>query len=235
VARLFAESDEVANVLIGPDFVAVGLRRPADWETFLQPLLAAVTEEFASSERGPDTPRVMGGPAGAGATRAALAVGPEAAGTGHPRTRLEEAWRQLGSLRPADAPDLARVLAAATGDDAPRRQVAASLLREADPREAATRWMRLATDPVRSVRRAAVDSVVDVGRQELRPLLETALADTDPWVRWKALRGLVELGPGPSRAAITALSDDPDFRVRLEAASALRSCASWSSPFTAGT
>jgi HEAT repeat protein len=57
----------------------------------------------------------------------------------------------------------------------------------------------------------------------LRPLLERALDDTDPWVRWKALRGLVELGVGPSRDAIEACAADPDFRVRLEVAAALRS------------
>jgi HEAT repeat protein len=61
-----------------------------------------------------------------------------------------------------------------------------------------------------------------VGRQELRPLLERALADADAWVRWKALRGLVELGPAPSRDAIAARADDTDFRVRLEVAAALR-------------
>jgi HEAT repeat protein len=64
--------------------------------------------------------------------------------------------------------------------------------------------------------------MVDDGREELRPLLERALDDADAWVRWKALRGLVELGPEPSRAAIETKADDPDFRVRLEAAAALR-------------
>jgi HEAT repeat protein len=55
----------------------------------------------------------------------------------------------------------------------------------------------------------------------LRPLLEHALGDTDAWTRWKALRGLVDLGVEPSRAAISPLAEDPDFRVRLEAAGAL--------------
>ena len=77
-------------------------------------------------------------------------------------------------------------------------------------------------DPVRAVRRAAVDAMVDAGREELRPLLESALGDADAWVRWKALRGLAELGAEPSRDAIAPKADDPDFRVRLEAASALR-------------
>jgi HEAT repeat protein len=111
---------------------------------------------------------------------------------------------------------------AAAGSDPARRQVAASLLREADETTAADDWGRLATDKARSVRRATFDAVVDVGRQELRPLLEAALADSDAWIRWKALRGLVELGPGPSREAIVGRAEDPDFRVRLEAAAALR-------------
>jgi HEAT repeat protein len=64
--------------------------------------------------------------------------------------------------------------------------------------------------------------MVDAGREELRPLLEGALGDADAWVRWKALRGLAELGAGPSRDVIGAKAADPDFRVRLEAAAALR-------------
>ena len=218
-ARFFDEFAEVANVLVGPDFVAVGLRRPNEWERLLLPILAVVVEEYASPGGGGATagPRVVGGPAGAGAGASA-----EAVDGGRRATRLAQAWRELRSLRPADPTDLAVVRAAATSDDAARRQVAASLLREADAEVAAADWARLAGDPVRSVRRAAVDAMVDVGRQELRPLLERALADTDPWVRWKALRGLAELGPGRSRDAIAARADDPDFRVRLEAAAALR-------------
>jgi hypothetical protein len=230
-ARLFAEFEEVANVLVGPDFVAVGLHRAADWERLLRPVLDVVTDEFADPDAPPDTsgPRVMGGPAGAGV------VGPgppptARSGAGHGAhsvdrrpSRLERAWHDLGSLRPgAKADDLARVREAASGDDPARRQVAANLLGEADPETAAADWARLVVDPVRSVRRAAVDAVVDAGRPELRALLETALADTDAWVRWKALRGLAQLGAGPSQAPVAALADDPDFRVRLEVAAALR-------------
>ena len=72
------------------------------------------------------------------------------------------------------------------------------------------------------MRRAVVDAMVDAERESLRVLLERALADADAWIRWKALRGLVELGVGPSRTAVTALAEDADFRVRLEAAGALR-------------
>ena len=226
VARLFAETDQVANVLVGPDFVAVGLRRATDWEALLHPVLTLVTEGFApdglAGDAGPGDGggrRVMGGPAGAGV------VGGGASPAPRPRrvSRLEQAWQELGALRPAEAGDLARVVAAAEGDEPSRRQVAASLLREADAGAAARHWARLVADPVRSVRRSAVDAMVDVDRPELRGLLESALADADAWVRWKALRGLAQLGAGPSRAAITARADDPDFRVRLEAAAALRS------------
>ena len=225
VARLFAEVDEVANVLVGPDFVAVGLRRAADWERLLHPVLTLVTEEFApdgaaagGAEEGGGR-RVMGGPAGAGVVGGSA---PPAAGSRRV-SRLEQAWQELGSLRPAEAADLARVVTAAESDEPARRQVAANLLREADAGVAAGHWARLVADPVRSVRRSAVDAVVDVERPELRALLESALVDTDAWVRWKALRGLAQLGAGPSRTAIAARADDPDFRVRLEVAAALRS------------
>ncbi len=234
--RLFAEFAEVANVLVGPEFVAVGLRRAADWERLLPSVLAVVADEFASSDgRGDGAPRVMGGPAGAGVPergpeRSGDQQRPEndpaartADGTANRVSRLEQAWRDLGSLRPAEPDDVAQVRAAVRSDDSSRRQVAASLLREADADAAADEWARLATDPVRAVRRAVADAMVDVDRQALRPLLEAALADTDAWVRWKVLRGLAQLGAAPSRHAITACSDDPDFRVRLEAAAALRS------------
>jgi len=83
-------------------------------------------------------------------------------------------------------------------------------------------WGRLLGDPSRGVRRATVDAMVDADRPALRPLLERALGDGDAWTRWKALRGLVELGVEPSRSVVATLADDPDFRVRLETARALR-------------
>ncbi len=220
-ARLFAGFEEVANVLVGPDFVAVGLHRAADWERLLRPVLDVVTDEFADPDAPPDTsgPRVTGGPAGAGV------VGGTAREPGTQRrlSRLDQAWRDLGSLHPAASPeDAARVREAAAGDDPARRQVAANLLGEADPDVASAEWARMVADPVRSVRRATVDAMVDAGRQELRTLLETALADTDAWVRWKAVRGLAGLGAGPSRERIEALAGDVDFRIRLEVAAALR-------------
>ena len=217
-ARLFHEFDQVANVLVGPDFVAVGLRRPSDWEALLAPVLAVVTDEFGDPESESGRPAATGAAAGP----PWLAGQPQPVGDGRRLTRLEQAWRDLGGLRPADPAELARVLAAAADPDQSHRQVAAYLLKEAEPVAAREQWARLVGDPVRAVRRAAVDAMVDAGRDELRPLLESALGDADAWVRWKALRGLAELGPAPSRAAITKKADDPDFRVRLEAAAALR-------------
>ena len=220
VARLFREFDRVANVLVGPDFVAVGLRRPGDWEQLLAPVLAAVTDEFADPEDSGGGPRPTG--AAGGPPWLAGRPPPHDPRDGRRLSRLEQAWRDLGDLRPAEPDGLAQVLAAA-GDTRPaRRQVAANLLREADPAVARDQWHRLVHDSVRAVRRAAVDAMVDAGRDELRPLLESALDDGDAWVRWKALRGLAELGPSESRAAIAAKADDPDFRVRLEVAAAMR-------------
>jgi HEAT repeat protein len=110
------------------------------------------------------------------------------------------------------------VLAATRDAEPARRQVAATLLADAPPEAAIRAWDRLLDDPSRAVRRSTVDAVAGVARQELRPLLERALEDDDAWTRWKALRGIGDLGTGPSRAAVIARASDPDFRVRLEAA-----------------
>jgi HEAT repeat protein len=114
------------------------------------------------------------------------------------------------------------VLSAARDQEPARRQVAANLLRDAPPTAAGEAWAVLAADPSRLVRRATIDAMVDVNREQLRTLLEQGLADQDPWVRWKALHGLASLGPAASRSAIEELRSDPDFRVRLEAAAALQ-------------
>lgn len=216
VRRLLESFPDLSTVLVARDFVALTLRHPDRWEALLGPVLEVVTEEFAAGGpvAGPDavtSPDVRGGGAGGsheGRDR---------------RTSLDRAWGELRRLRPGLEADLAVLLRAASGPDAARRQVAAGLLGEARPEAALAAWTALVDDASRLVRRATVDAVVDAGRPELRPLLERALADADAWVRWKALRGLHELGPEPSRRAIQARLDDPDFRVRLEAEAALRS------------
>ena len=89
---------------------------------------------------------------------------------------------------------------------------------DAEPEIADAAWAQLLDDPSRSVRRAAVDAMVDAERETLRPVLERALLDSDAWIRWKALVGLAALDIDPSRDAVTPLAGDTDFRVRLEAA-----------------
>ena len=216
VARLFDDFETVTNVLVGPDFVAVTISRPDQWERLLGPILRAVAEEFTGVGDDPGAP--------ARSERPSPTAESDAEPLRSPR-RLERAWAELGALR-ADRPgDLYRILAATLDAEPARRQVAAALLADAPPANAAEAWTRLFGDESRTVRRSVVDAVVDaVGdmtREELRPLLERALADADGWIRWKAVRGLDVLGVEPSRAALEARATDPDFRVRLEATRAL--------------
>lgn len=209
VARLFGAFDDVTNVLVGPDFVAVTIARPDRWSTLLGSMLRVVTEEFT----GPDA-RAASEPTPP--PRTSARTGSQEQDARAPR-RLERAWSELGALR-ADRPDeLARVLAAAHDAEPARRQVAAALLVDAPSETAMRAWEGLLGDSSRAVRRSVVDALAGTGRQELRLLLEAALDDVDAWIRWKALRGIAELGPAPSRAAIEARAADPDFRVRLEA------------------
>jgi hypothetical protein len=209
VAGIFGEFDAVTNVLVGPDFVAVTIARPDRWEELLEPILRAVTREFVAvaspaSESGLDTPTPVRAAVREDETRA-------------PR-RLERAWAELGALH-ADRPDdLERILAACDDPEPARRQVAAALLADAPADAADGAWAGLLDDSSRAVRRSTVDAVAGAERQELRLLLERALDDTDAWIRWKALSGIGAIGPEPSRAAIATVADDPDFRVRLEAA-----------------
>jgi Scaffold protein Nfu/NifU N terminal len=208
VARLVGEFKAVTNVLVGPDFVAVTIVRPDRWEELLEPILGAVTREFAGDVRVDPAP----------GTSAPATARPAVAG-GEPRaqSRLERAWAGLGALR-ADRPDdLERILTACTDAEPARRQVAAVLLADAPPDTAADAWARLLGDSSRAVRRSVVDTAAGAEWQGLRPLLERALADLDAWIRWKALSGLGAIDPAPSRAAIATLTEDPDFRVRLEA------------------
>jgi HEAT repeats/Scaffold protein Nfu/NifU N terminal len=215
VARLFAEFDDVANVLVGPDFVAVGFRRPDRWEQLLDPVLNAITTEFASTAADVEHISAADAEPRDESSRSRPEVAPDGG------TALERAWKELGSLRPDRPGDLERILSATSSPNSADRQVAARVLVDAAAEVAEQEWGRLLDDPSRSVRRAAVDAMVDIERPALRPLLEQALRDADAWTRWKALRGLVDLGVEPSRVVVSRLAEDPDFRVRLEATSAL--------------
>jgi len=215
VTRLFATFTEVDNVLVGPDFVAIGLRRPDAWEQLLDSVLRIVTAEFATTAS--QTPENT-------AERASRSRTSDTRSSSEPRSAtLDRAWRKLSALRPDDPRDLERLLAAVSATDVAERQVAARLMVGVpNAALAETAWSRLLDDTSRTVRRATVDAMVDAARVTLRPLLERALDDPDAWTRWKALRGLVEIGIEPSRGRVTPLIEDPDFRVRLETSRALR-------------
>ena len=109
VARLFAFA-EVANVLVGPDFVAVGLHRPDDWEHLLRPVLDVLAERFAS-------PDVMATPAEGGGPAQWLEGGRSAAVE---TSRFDRAWSDL------EGAGTEGVVEAAGSDDVIRRQVAAA-------------------------------------------------------------------------------------------------------------
>ena len=195
--------------------MAIGLHRPDRWEALLDDILRAVTVSFAATTT--DRERIDA-PGAESDTEAPHAHrGPD---NDH-GTALEHAWKELGALRADEPADLERIIAAASSASSADRQIATRLLGDADPDTAEAGWSRLLDDESRSVRRATVDAMVDAERPALRALLERALLDTDAWTRWKALRGLVDLGITPSRSAVVPLAEDPDFRVRLEVARAL--------------
>lgn len=214
VSAVMERFTEISSVMVARDFVSVSLSRPADWEQLLPDVVDAVADSFAADrdfeEHSAARPVIEG-------ITGASQVGRR----DRPRTALDRAWNQLRDLDPADQSGREQLTAAARGEDANRRQVAAVLLGGAPMSVAKPEWERLLDDPSRRVRRAVADTVVDAGDEDLRPLLERALDDVDPWIRWKALRGLVELGPEASRGPITSRAADADFRVRLEAARAL--------------
>jgi len=213
-ACLFDQFPEVANVVIGPDFVAVTLHRAGDWQRLHDHVLATVAGVF--DEAVPDVgPGWMQDPVTSGDQRVTAA-------TSRRDARLALVWAELGPLQPADADDLDALITASCGEDPFRRQVAATLLLEADPAVAAKHWERLLADSSHAVRQATADAMANAGREELRPLLERALGDGDGWVRQTALSGLVDLDPEPSRDAIMALADDLDFRVRVAFANFLQ-------------
>ena len=104
--RIFPAFDDVTDLLVGPDFVAVTISRPGRWESLLGPMLHAVTDEF-TTERDGEPPPPSPPTTASGDTRS----GPGQV-RDRPERRLERAWAELGRLR-ADRPDdLDRLVAA---------------------------------------------------------------------------------------------------------------------------
>lgn len=200
VAQLLADED-VTDVLVAGDFVAVGLRRPGMWRERLDDMVTTVTDLFWSPDR-------------------ETAVSP---GTTRDELVSGGASEELHLLNPDDATSRARLEEARSHSDPRiRRMAIATLAQSADSGYAAQLLTAALKDQSRTVRRTVVDCAVDLGDEGLRQLLEHALSDEDAWVRWKAVKGLSDLGSEASRERIAELANDPDFQVRFEVAAALR-------------
>ena len=200
VERLLSD-DDVTDVLVAGDFVAIGLRRPAMWQARLDDLVSTVEELFwtpdlvVTDTDGPSRDELVSG-------------------------QNEGALHLLNPDEPASRATLETAIE--DPDPRRRRMAVATLAQSADPDYAHRTLTAAFADESRIVRRTVVDAAVDLETDALRPLLEEALSDEDDWIRWKAVKGISEIGLGSSASAIEGLSDDPDFQVRFEVAAALR-------------
>jgi hypothetical protein len=198
--------DEVSDVMVAGDFVTIGLRPSASWEDRLEDILERVTELFWTGE----------GSAAPARTREQLL---EEAGRGHTAPLRAE---DLHLMNPDDEGHRDILVEALGADDSRRRRAAVvtlALSGDADVARAAI--VTGYRDPTRMVRRAAVDAAADLEDADFRPLFEEAAFDADAWVRWRAVKAIGALGPGPSEETLILAAVDEDFRVRFEAASIL--------------
>ncbi len=203
-ARALLDEDDVTDVMVAGDFVTVGLARTSSWEDRLDEILERVTELFWKPGTAESEPPVR--------TRDQLV------GEGLRTVRPEE----LHLLDPNDPAHRVDLESALRHPEAEIRRVALATLAQADDAAFVARLLDGAyEDDHRIVRRMAVDAAADLEDESMRPLFERALGDADQWTRWKAVRGLREIGIASSRAAVSALGEDPDFQVRFEVAAAL--------------
>jgi hypothetical protein len=207
VAALMEDLD-VTDVMVAGDFVTVGLMASASWEDRLDAILARVTELFWT------------GAAAHAPVRTREELLDEAGHLATTPTRPEDLH-----LMDPDRPDDREVLTAALGAADPRRRRAAvvTLALSAEPAVTRAAVVTGYRDDSRIVRRAAVDAAADLADDAFRPLFEEALFDADPWIRWRSVRAIADIGVAPSRDLIALAAADEDFRVRFEAAAAFRS------------
>jgi hypothetical protein len=203
-AAVLGEPD-VSDIMVAGDFVTVGLSRGSAWEDQLDDILALVTDLFFD----PDAPPY------AVPTR----TRDELVGEGL-RTTVP---RDLHLLDP-DQPEHRQLLQTALHDlNAEIRRLAlATLAQSSDDSFAAEVLAGAYDDSHRIVRRMAIDGAADLASESVRTLLERGLDDADAWIRWKAIRGLREIGLGSSAELVASLANDDDFQVRFEAAAAAR-------------
>lgn len=204
-AATLLEDPEVTDVMVAGDFVTIGLTAGASWESRLEDLLATVTGLFWTGK----------------------ATTPPA------RTRdelLDEAGH-LKSSRPEhlhlmdpDSPEQRETLIEALGSTDPRTRRAAvvTLALSGEQPVAQAAVVTGFADRSLMVRRAAVDAAADLEDEAFRPLFEGALFDSDPWIRWRAVRAIGVIGVDPSVEDLVLAAVDEDFRVRFEAAATLQ-------------
>ena len=87
VARIFQAFDDVTDVLVGPDFVAVTISRPGRWESLLGPMLRASRRGVHGRRRRPTT-RTRAPGHGLGPRRLRSGAGGGRPSGAPPRTRL---------------------------------------------------------------------------------------------------------------------------------------------------
>jgi len=107
-------------------------------------------------------------------------------------------------------------------DSRHRRAAVATLALSGDADVAAAAVITGYREDARTVRRTAVDAAGDREDERFRPLFEEAVFDRDPWIRWRAVRALYDIGAAPSLDQIVLATADEDFQVRFEAAAIWR-------------
>jgi hypothetical protein len=200
------DDDEITDVMVAGDFVTIGLARSASWEDRLDGILDRVTALFFTGRDSKAPAR----------TRDELL---EEAGHLHNAARTE----YLHLMDP-DSPDHREALIAALDStDARRRRAAVvTLALSGDSSVGRAAVVTGYADYSLIVRRAAIDAAADLENEAFRPLFDSALFDPDPWIRWRAVRAIGELGVDPSIENLVLAAVDEDFRVRFEAAAALQ-------------
>jgi hypothetical protein len=192
VAALFRACPDLEQVTIGAGMLTATIADGTHWGEILLPLFDLIAAGFVPAREAP------------------------------PDHQLDRARRELGSLRPDNPRELARIVDATTSPDPVFRRLAMERLSGADAAAGRAPWRRGLEDSSRAVRRATARVLAATASPDTRDLLEQALADADACVRYYAVTGLAAIGLSTSLSAVEGMARDSDVRVRLAAESALR-------------
>lgn len=207
VVSLFVE-DDVTDVMVAGDFVTVGLAGRSSWEDRLDAILALVTDLFWDGKTTKPPER----------TRDELME--EAGRLGVDEVRAED----LHLMDPDRSEHRALLVAALGATDARRRRAAvATLALSGDTDVARAAIITGYREDSKIVRRTAIDAAGDLEDEAYRPLFAEAVFDADPWIRWRAVRAISDIGVGSSEEQIILATADEDFQVRMEANAVWRS------------